>query len=207
MIWVMMIQRRRRSLLCKSSPMNLLLFSSSRYPTIIRPWLCHFNISSTSRCTLEVHKTIWSSVLSAFSFSFSSSSSHSHPHPYLTVALTLTPILASLWYGLGSALLINSEAAIWSNIAACAITANTTKENKLEKDQFPIVNHIGLSSIRICLGMKDLASVGIIKKCCMSFLLSFPFSSSPFSPRFPAFPLWSMPHAICLHSVTRLMGR
>jgi len=63
-------------------------------------------------------------------------------------------------------MLINSEAAIWSNIAACAITANNDK--KLEKDQLPIVNQIGLKAVRICLAMKDLASVGIIKKCCTS---------------------------------------
>jgi hypothetical protein len=68
-------------------------------------------------------------------------------------------------------MLINSEAAIWSNIAACAITANTDK--KLEKDQLPIVNQIGLKAVRICLAMKDLATVGIIKKCC-----TFSFSCS-----------------------------
>jgi hypothetical protein len=66
---------------------------------------------------------------------------------------------------------MNSEAAIWSNIAACAITANTDK--KLEKDQLPTVNQIGLKAVRICLTMKDLASVGIIKKCC-----TFSFSCS-----------------------------
>jgi hypothetical protein len=68
-------------------------------------------------------------------------------------------------------MLMNSEAAIWSNIAACAITANTDK--KLEKDQLPIVNQIGLKAVRICLAMKDLATVGIIKKCCT---FSFPCS-------------------------------
>jgi hypothetical protein len=68
-------------------------------------------------------------------------------------------------------MLMNSEAAIWSNIAACAITANTDK--KLEKDQLPIVNQIGLKAVRICLAMKDLATVGIIKKCC-----TFSFSCS-----------------------------
>jgi len=67
-------------------------------------------------------------------------------------------------------MLMNSEAAIWSNIAACAITANTDK--KLEKDQLPIVNQIGLKAVRICLNMKDLATIGIIKKCCM-FPLSY----------------------------------
>jgi hypothetical protein len=65
--------------------------------------------------------------------------------------------------------LMNSEAAIWSNIAACAITANADK--KLEKDQLPNVNQIGLKAVRICIGMKDLATVGIIKKCC-----TFPLS-------------------------------
>jgi hypothetical protein len=64
-------------------------------------------------------------------------------------------------------LLMSSEAAIRSNIAACAITANADK--KLEKDQLPIVNQIGLKAVRICIGMKDLATVGIIKKCCMFF--------------------------------------
>ena len=73
-------------------------------------------------------------------------------------------------------MLIGSEAAIWSNIAACAVTAHTDK--KLEKAQLPIVNQIGLKAVRICLTMKDLATVGIIKKCCtfplspQSFLLS-----------------------------------
>jgi hypothetical protein len=39
--------------------------------------------------------------------------------------ITLAPL------GSAQLMLINSEAAIWSNIAACAITANTDK--KLEK--------------------------------------------------------------------------
>lgn len=68
-------------------------------------------------------------------------------------------------------LLIGSEAAIWSNIAACAVTAHT--DEKLEKAQLPIVNQIGLKAVRICLTMKHLATVGIIKKCCTLPLLPF----------------------------------
>jgi len=70
-----------------------------------------------------------------------------------------------------------SEAAIWSNVAACAITGST--DTKVESAQQPKVIQIGIRAAKCCLEMKDLASVGIIKKACMSIL---PSSSSSLSP-------------------------
>jgi len=52
------------------------------------------------------------------------------------------------------------------------VTGSIDKEKKLTKEQVLTVIEIGIKAVGCCLGMKEFASVGIIKKACKSALPS-----------------------------------